>query len=68
MKVEKLPSGSYRIRKMINGRTITLVYDHKPTQKEIAVSLAADIDNVAPKTAFISCAINLALSATISAV
>ena len=56
MKVEKLPSGSYRIRKMINGRTITLVYDHKPTQKEIAVSLAADIDNVAPKTAVISCA------------
>jgi integrase len=56
MKVEQLPSGSYRVRKMINGQNITKVFDHKPTQKEIAVSLAADIDNIAPKTAFLNCA------------
>lgn len=56
MKIEKLPSGSYRVRKMINGQVITKVFDHKPTQKEITVALAADIDNTAPKAAFVSCA------------
>lgn len=56
MKIEQLPSGSYRIRKMINGKTITKVFDHKPTQKEVTVALAAEIENEAPKTAFISCA------------
>ena len=56
MKIEELPSGSYRIRKTINGQKITKVFDHKPTQKEITVALAADIDNIAPKTAFINCA------------
>lgn len=35
MKIEKLPSGSYRIRKTRNKKTYTLVFDHKPTQKEI---------------------------------
>lgn len=35
MKIEKLPSGSYRIRKTYQGRTYTvIVQDHKPTQKE----------------------------------
>ena len=56
MKVEKLPSGSYRIQKMVNGQRMSKVFDHKPTQKEITVALADLIDNVAPKTAFVSCA------------
>ena len=56
MKIEQLPSGSYRVRKTINGQRISKVFDHKPTQKEIAVSLAAEIDNIAPKTAFLNCA------------
>ena len=56
MKVEKLPSGSYRIRKQINGKKIVKVFDHKPTQKEITLALAQDIENIAPKTAFVSCA------------
>lgn len=56
MNIEKLPSGSYRLRQTINGRTIRKTFDHKPTQKEIALALASEIDNVAPKTAFISCA------------
>lgn len=56
MKPEKLPSGSYRVRKMINGQNISKVFDHKPSQKEIAIALAADIDNVAPKMAFKNCA------------
>ena len=41
---------------MINGQRITKTFDHKPTQKEIAVALASEIDNIAPKTAFVSCA------------
>lgn len=56
MKPEKLPSGSYRIQKMVNGQRISKVFDHKPTQKEITIALAELIDNIAPKTAFISCA------------
>lgn len=56
MKIEKLPSGSYRVRKMINGQNISVTFDHKPTQKEITIAMASDIENAAPKTAFISCA------------
>lgn len=56
MKSEKLPSGSYRVRKMINGHVITKVFDHEPKEKEILVAMAAEIENVAPKTAFVSCA------------
>lgn len=41
MKVEKLPSGSYRIRKTYNKKTYTVVIDHKPSQKEV-VELMAD--------------------------
>ena len=40
MKIEKLPSGSYRVRKMYKGRTYTLIFDHKPSQKEVIDSLA----------------------------
>ena len=31
MKIEKLPSGSYRIRNMYKGHTYQLVADYKPT-------------------------------------
>ena len=41
MKIEKLPSGSYRIRKMYKGKVYTIVKDYKPTQKE-AIELMAD--------------------------
>jgi len=36
MKIEKLPSGSYRIKKQIDGKRYSFTFDHKPTQKEIA--------------------------------
>lgn len=39
MKPEKLPSGSYRIRKMYKGQTYTLLFDHKPSQKEVIEKL-----------------------------
>lgn len=45
MKIEKLPSGSYRIRKTYKGKTYTIVYDHKPTNKEIAISLAEKLQD-----------------------
>ena len=56
MKIEKLPSGSYRVRKMINGQVITKIFDHKPKEKEVLIAMADEIDNAAPKTSFISCA------------
>ena len=44
------------MRKLINGQRITKTFDHKPTQKEMAMAVASEIDNIAPKTAFIRCA------------
>ena len=44
MKIEKLPSGSYRIRKMYKGQTYTVVTDYKPTQKEALQLLSAKLD------------------------
>lgn len=46
MKIEKLPSGSFRIRKMYHGKTYTVITDYKPTQKEALQLLAAELDNV----------------------
>ena len=34
MKIEQLPSGSYRIRKMFNGVNYAVTVPYKPTQKE----------------------------------
>lgn len=41
MKIEKLPSGSYRIRKMYKGKIYTVITEYKPTQKE-AITLMSD--------------------------
>ena len=49
MKIEKLPSGSYRIRKMYNGQTYTVLFEHKPTQKEAMQAMAAELDRVQEK-------------------
>lgn len=49
MKIEKLPSGSYRIRKMYKGETYTIVFDHKPTQKEAMQAMAAELDKIQHK-------------------
>lgn len=46
MKIEKLPSGSYRIRKMYKGKTYTVVVDYKPTQKEAIQLMSAELDKV----------------------
>jgi len=35
MNIEKLPSGSYRVRKQIDGHRYTVTFESKPTQREI---------------------------------
>lgn len=40
MKLEKLPSGSYRVRKTIEHKTHTLIYDHKPNKVELDRDIA----------------------------
>lgn len=50
MKIERLPSGSYRVRKMYQGITYTVVFPEKPTQKEIMKAISAEMDKAkAPK-------------------
>lgn len=49
MKIEKLPSGSYRIRKMYKGQTYTVIFDCKPTQKEAMQAMAKELDKVQTK-------------------
>lgn len=50
MKIEKLPSGSYRVRKMYKGQSYTIVFDYKPTQKEVLQAIAAELDKCQGKT------------------
>lgn len=49
MKIEKLPSGSYRMRKMYKGEMYTVITDHKPTQKEAIQLMADELDKVQEK-------------------
>ena len=46
MKIEKLPSGSYRIRKTYKGQVYTVVFDSKPTQKEALQAMAKELDKI----------------------
>lgn len=46
MKIEKLPSGSYRIRKMYKGKTYSVVFDEKPTQKEAMQAMSKELDKL----------------------
>ena len=45
MKPEKLPSGSYRVRKMYKGKAYTVIFDHKPTAKEITIAMGEKIQD-----------------------
>lgn len=71
MKIEKLPSGSYRIRKMYKGQTYTVITDYKPTQKEALKLMATVLDRVKPEsqiqkhvTFHYPCTITIGLSVT----
>lgn len=46
MNIEKLPSGSYRVRKMVNKKMYKFTFDHKPTEKEILLKLSELMDQV----------------------
>lgn len=50
MKIEKLPSGSYRIRKMYKGKSYQIVTDYKPTQKEAIQMMAEELEKTGSKT------------------
>lgn len=49
MKIEKMPSGSYRIRKMYKGKMYTVIFERKPTQKEAIMAMAAEMEKVQEK-------------------
>lgn len=49
MKLEKLPSGSYRAKKVVNGVTYRVTFDHKPSQKEVTLALAGVIQDEGQK-------------------
>ena len=40
MKIEQISKTSYRIRKRINGKLHSITFDHKPTQREVAVAVS----------------------------
>jgi integrase len=42
MKVEKLPSGNYRVQKCIDGVRRSFTFDHRPTQKEINAKIYSE--------------------------
>lgn len=49
MKIEKLPSGSYRIRKMYKGELYSVVFDRKPTQKDAIKAISNELEKVKSK-------------------
>lgn len=50
MKIEELPSGSFRVRKQINGKRHTAIFDHYPSEGEILLALGKNLDGTpAPK-------------------
>ena len=54
MKVEEIHGGKYRVRKTVNGKVYRVVFDHEPTQKEIAIAVgeALDDENIVESGAF----------------
>lgn len=50
MKIEKLPSGSYRIRKMFDGKLYTATVPYKPSQQEALTILTNKANNRATET------------------
>lgn len=56
MKIDKLPSGNYNVRKQVNGRRISITFDHKPSRVEIIKALSRVVDDATEKSSFKSCA------------
>lgn len=58
MKLERLPSGKYRVKKMYNGKLHRATFDHKPTDREINTWLYEVMQEEYSKDSFKSCAKN----------
>ena len=43
MKIEELPSGSFRVRKQVNKRNICMIFDHYPTDNEILIAFSEKV-------------------------
>ena len=56
MKVEKISEKSYRVRKQINGKRVSFLFDHKPTQAELYKAFAAALEEQPVKDSFQACA------------
>lgn len=54
MKIEKLPSGSYRMRKMYKGKMYTVIKDYKPTQKEAMELMTAELKKADSKSSYLT--------------
>ena len=39
MKIDKLPSGNYRVRKTVNGKSMSLTFEKRPTRQEIQAEI-----------------------------
>ena len=59
MKLEQLPSGSYRATKMYKGTKYRVTFDHKPTEKELTIAFAEKMQDVVvgQKSTFEKCAL-----------
>ena len=44
MNIEERPSGSYRVRKQINGKMIRISFDHEPDETEILLAFGEHLD------------------------
>lgn len=44
MNIEQLPSGAYRVRKMINGKNVRITFDHEPKENEILLAMGEHLD------------------------
>lgn len=49
MRIEKRGKSSWRIQSMYKGKRYSVTFDHRPTQKEITIALAARYENGAPE-------------------
>ena len=56
MKVEKTPSGKYRVRKMVQGTVTVINFDHKPTQAEVIRAMSEKLKSIPKKGCFLNCA------------
>lgn len=45
MSVDRLPSGNYRVRQMVDGKKYSFTLDHKPTKSEITRLIANAVNS-----------------------